>query len=257
MGFRAFFQEVGQDLRKNEGGPVWDWRDFFSLIAISALLTTFYYWGRPRFYRRSMQRDMAQWLETGGDDLLYGILPYGYWGVASVVIRMVIPCLIIVFIYREDIRDYGYRIRGAVKDGKIYLFLYAVMFPVVLGVSYTKPFQRKYPFYDNAMLGLEHFATYQLFYGVQFIALEAFFRGFMLFALARRFGYYAIPIMTIPYCMIHFGKPAAETFGAIIAGLALGYLAMKSKSWVYGAALHWGIGITMDLLAIMHKGGFK
>jgi membrane protease YdiL (CAAX protease family) len=57
--------------------------------------------------------------------------------------------------------------------------------------------------------------------------------------------------------MIHFGKPVAETFGAIIAGLALGYLAMKSRSWVYGACLHWGVGITMDLLAVLQKGGFK
>jgi uncharacterized protein len=257
MGLRAFFQEVGADLRHNDGGPTWDWRDFFSLIAISALLTVFYYWGRPRFYRRNMQRPMSQWLETGGDDLLFGVLPYSYWAVASLVIRVAIPCLIIIFVFKEPIRDYGYRLKGAVSHGKIYLLLYAVMFPVVLGVSYTRSFQHKYPFYKNAMLGAEHFLTYQIFYGVQFIALEAFFRGFMLFALHRRFGYYAIPIMTIPYCMIHFGKPPAETFGAIIAGLALGYLALKSKSWVYGAALHWGIGITMDLLAILQKGGFK
>ena len=40
-------------------------------------------------------------------------------------------------------------------------------------------------------------------------------------------------------------------------GLALGYLALKSKSWVGGALLHWSVGITMDLLAIFHKGGFK
>ena len=63
-------------------------------------------------------------------------------------------------------------------------------------------------------------------------------------------------IMTIPYCMIHFGKPMPETLAAIVAGLVLGYLALKSKSWLYGALLHWAIGITMDLLSIFHKGGF-
>ena len=257
MGPRAFFQELAADLHKNEGGPRWDWRDFSSLIAISALLSVFYYWGRPRFYRANLQRDLASYFDTGGDDLLYGVLPYSYWAVASIVIRVLIPCAIILFIFREPLRDYGYRIRGSVAHGKIYLLLYAVMFPVVLGVSFTRAFQRKYPFYDNAMLGIEHFVTYQVFYGVQFVALQAFFRGFVLFALHRRFGYYAIPIMTVPYCMIHFGKPMAETFGAIIAGLVLGYLALKSKSWVYGAALHWGVGITMDLLAILQKGGFK
>ena len=79
----------------------------------------------------------------------------------------------------------------------------------------------------------------------------------MLFALFKRFGYYSVMIMVIPYCMIHFGKPVAETFGAIIAGVALGYLALKSKSWFYGGLLHWSVGITMDIMAIMQRGGFK
>ena len=77
--------------------------------------------------------------------------------------------------------------------------------------------------------------------------------GFLVFALFKRFGYYAVPIMTIPYCMIHFDKPAAEVFGAIVAGMALGYLALRSKSWLPGAVLHWAVGISMGVRATLSR----
>ena len=62
--------------------------------------------------------------------------------------------------------------------------------------------------------------------------------------------------MVIPYTMIHFGKPAPETFAAILAGFILGYLALKSRSFLWGWMLHWGVAITMDLLVIGREFGF-
>jgi membrane protease YdiL (CAAX protease family) len=168
-----------------------------------------------------------------------------------------LPCLIIIYVFKDSVSAYGYRFIRGVSHARIYLALYLGMLPVVVWASTLESFQRKYPFYKEAILGLDHFVLYQLCYGVQFLALEAFFRGFMLFALAKRFGYHAVFIMTVPYCMIHFGKPLPETVGAIFAGIALGYLALRSRSWVYGALLHWSVGISMDLLAIFHRGGFE
>ena len=108
-----------------------------------------------------------------------------------------------------------------------------------------------------AINGWDHFFAWQLCYRTQFFALEAFFRGFLLFALFKRFGYYSILIMVMPYCMIHFGKPILETLGAIVAGSVLGYLALKSKTWLHGALLHCSVGFLMDLFAIFQRGGFR
>ncbi len=72
--------------------------------------------------------------------------------------------------------------------------------------------------------------------------------------LARRFGILGVAIMTVPYTMIHFGKPAPEAFAAIIAGLALGYLALRSKSFVPGIFLHVSVAITMDMLVLWRLG---
>jgi membrane protease YdiL (CAAX protease family) len=56
--------------------------------------------------------------------------------------------------------------------------------------------------------------------------------------------------MIVPYCMIHFQKPMAETFGAIIAGLVLGTLAMRTRSIWGGVAIHAAVALTMDVLAL-------
>ncbi|MCA9320336.1 MAG: CPBP family intramembrane metalloprotease, partial [Planctomycetes bacterium] len=59
----------------------------------------------------------------------------------------------------------------------------------------------------------------------------------------------AIFVMVIPYAMIHFTKPMPEAFGAIFAGVALGYLAMRTRSFYGGILLHYAVALTMDLLA--------
>lgn len=255
-GIRGIVDNVVADMRSNNGGPTFTGRDLFTLVSISVILTIFYYYGRPGYLRRNHWDEAAELFGWDRGHEYFELVPYMWWAVTSIVIRMVLPCLIIVFVFKDHTRNYGYRIKGEVGHARIYLLMYAVMLPVVVAASFLPGFQDEYPLYAGAIGGIDHFAIYQVCYGIQFIALEAFFRGFIIFALFKRFGYYSVVIMTIPYCMIHFGKPMPETLAAIVAGLVLGYLALKSKSWLYGALLHWAIGITMDLLSIFHKGGF-
>jgi membrane protease YdiL (CAAX protease family) len=59
--------------------------------------------------------------------------------------------------------------------------------------------------------------------------------------------------MCVPYCMIHFGKPYLEASGAIIAGVVLGSLSMRTKSIYAGFLVHVTVALTMDLLALDHR----
>ena len=88
------------------------------------------------------------------------------------------------------------------------------------------------------------------------MGLEFFFRGFLVWGLRRRFGAYAIVVMTIPYCMIHFGKPLPETLASIIAGLALGFMSLRTSSIVLGAAIHMTVALSMDFASMWQKGWF-
>jgi membrane protease YdiL (CAAX protease family) len=83
------------------------------------------------------------------------------------------------------------------------------------------------------------------------IAWEFIWRGFMLFGLEEKFGYYAVLIQMIPFLILHNGKPAAETFGAIVAGLALGILALKTRSVLYCIITHAGVMFSIDLVSTL------
>src|SRR4030095_13366323 len=58
-----------------------------------------------------------------------------------------------------------------------------------------------------------------------------------------------------PYCMIHYGKPYLETSSAIIAGVVLGSLAMRTHSIYAGFLVHATVAVTMDILALDHRHG--
>ena len=133
------------DLKNNEGGRAMDWRTLFILLIIPVLLTIFYYFGRPDFFRRNYW----EWgLETFGGDWPYqGILPYGYWAAASLVLRVVIPILIIVLILRHSPRDYGFKIVGLMRHVPIYAGLLLIMLPLLYLASTQENFQ--YSFMDD------------------------------------------------------------------------------------------------------------
>jgi hypothetical protein len=211
------------------------------------LLTVFFYYGRDGFYRDVLAERVELWL---GPSEYLALLPYAYWAVAAVVIRVAIPLLAIVWLVGDAPADYGYRLRGAGSHAGVYVLLLAIALPFVLLASSRPSFQETYPFYRGAISGGWHFWGYETLYLLQFVSIEAFFRGFLLFGLAPRFGNAAILVMTIPYCMIHFGKPAPEALGAIAAGIVLGVLALRCRSFVPGIFLHCAVALAMDVLAV-------
>ncbi len=91
-------------------------------------------------------------------------------------------------------------------------------------------------------------------YWLQFCALEFFFRGFLLNGLVPRLGYASIFAMVLPYNMLHYGKPMPEALAAIVGGIVLGTLALKTRSIWLGASRHISIALTMDLCALGHMG---
>jgi membrane protease YdiL (CAAX protease family) len=231
-----------------------DRRTIVVFVVATVLLVVFEYWGLPsRFAGTSMHDAVADRL---GADEWYDMIPYLYWGVSSLVLRVLVPLAVIALVLRERPGEWGFRITGQWKHIKPYVVFLVVMIPVLFLASQLQSFQDKYPFYDGAVAGGWHFWGFQLAYGLQFVGVEAFFRGFLLFGLERRFGWYAIGVMVIPYVMIHFGKPAPETFAAIVAGTLLGWMALRSRSFLWGAALHWSVAITMDAFVIGHELGF-
>ncbi|MCX8481724.1 MAG: CPBP family glutamic-type intramembrane protease, partial [Sediminibacterium sp.] len=139
----------------------------------------------------------------------------------------------------------------------LYICMLIVMIPIVYIVSANKSFQKIYPYFQppkGQLMPL--FLYWQMVYFTTFLATEFFYRGFILHGLKYQFGIYAIFIMVIPYCCVHFHKPIAEAFASIIAGIILGILSLKSNSIIWGVLIHYSVAICMDLMALWREGYF-
>jgi uncharacterized protein len=157
--------------------------------------------------------------------------------------------------FGETVREYGVKLTGWTSGWKIYLVFVAIMVPVVIVMSAEPHFQKTYPFYRWVPEhGWKKLLVWELAYAVQFLALEFFFRGFMVHGLKHRFGVYSVCVMTVPYCMIHFGKPLPECLASVIAGLMLGLMSLKTRSVWLGAALHVSVAWGMDFCALVRSG---
>ncbi len=179
-----------------------------------------------------------------------------FWAIV-VISAYVVPALVVVkLVFREHLRDYGLRVRGIVPHLRTYASLYAIVAPFLVLASFSASFQEKYPFFHPAAGHSLWPAMYAwwLLYWLQFCALEFFFRGFLLHGIAPRLGWAAIFAMALPYNMLHYGKPMPEALAAIVGGIVLGSLSLKTRSVWWGAALHISIAITMDVCALTHAG---
>ncbi len=189
-------------------------------------------------------------------DTFYPLYSYLWWGGWHIIAFVIIPVLVIKFVFKEPVRDYGLRI-GALGKHKLWYFLLGV--PIVffaLLASFREDFVSHYPFYSMAHRSWVDLLAWQLIYSIQFFCVEFFFRGFLLQSCRIPLGANAIFVMCLPYMMIHFQKPWLEASGAILFGLFLGILAMRSRTIWGGVMVHIAIALTMDLAAMAQTSGF-
>ncbi len=255
-------QEAHQHMAASAGV---DWRVVLVLVTTAVSLTLQEYvfqsvhltWAMNLLENLGIERTVGTkvWSRIGAPENaeLAGLI---FWAVGTLITYVVIPVLLIKLVFRERLRDYGLKVHGMFAGCWIYLIFFAALFPCLLHLAQTAGFQAKYPFYDLAPGESlwPRFAVWEVFYTMQFFCLEFFFRGFVLHGTRRRFGAYAIFVMMVPYCMIHFGKPMPETFGAIGAGIILGFMSLKTRSVWLGAVLHVAVALSMDLLSLWNQG---
>ena len=178
-----------------------------------------------------------------------------WWALVSITCYVLIPAISILAL-RGSFLDYGAGRPVTASSWKPYAVLFGLSAPFILAASFLPGFQAKYPFYHLAEGESiwPYLAVFWVLYVLQFVALELFFRGYLLFGLSPRLGVAAVFVMVVPYTMIHFTKPFAEALSAIIGGTVLGFLSLKTHSVWWGAALHIAIAMTMDVLALWHVG---
>ena len=179
-----------------------------------------------------------------------------WWAVFTITGYLGLPLAWCLATRQSLLDNLGWRLGKSRRHVPIYGAMALIMILVLTWATRQPEFLDRYPFYhipDDVDLW-PRFFLWELFYLIQFIALESFFRGFLLYRLANSLGSLAVPVAMVPYCMIHFGKPAPEAFASILAGLGLGLMSLQTRSVWPGAVLHISVALTMDFASLIHEG---
>ncbi len=211
-------------------------------LSVAALQTLSFYFTSRRFFRENLFESFQNYSDPY-------LLEYLYWFIGDFFTFFILSLLIIKFGLKEKLSDFGFKI-GDYKIGlSIALFFIFVMVIIIWFVSATPSFAEKYPHLSSAKTNWNTFLIFESGMLIYMIAWEFIWRGFMLFGLEKKFGYYSVLIQMIPFVILHNGKPFLETFGAIFGGIALGILALRTRSFYYCVITHIGVMYSIDLIS--------
>jgi membrane protease YdiL (CAAX protease family) len=213
-------------------------------VSVAVLQTISWYYTSRNFFRINI----FPIYQNDPDVYLY---EYLYWFIGDFFTLFILTVIVIKFILKEDLKNYGLQI-GELKPGLIFSSIFLlVMIILIWFFSATPSFTEKYPHLLSTRTDWGSFYIYEIGMLIYMVSWEFIWRGFMLFGLKEKFGYYAVLIQMIPFVILHNGKPVAETFGAIAGGIALGILAFRTNSIFYCVITHAGVMFAIDLISTL------
>jgi uncharacterized protein len=211
-------------------------------ISVAILQTISFYFTSRRFFRANLFEQFQNYSDPY-------LLEYLYWFIGDFFTFFILGIIIIKFGFKEKLSDYGLQL-GDIKIGLSFSLLFLlVMIIFIWFVSATPAFAEKYPHLSSAKSDWNTLFIYEAGMLLYMFAWEFIWRGFMLFGLEKKFGGYAVLMQMIPFVILHNGKPFLETFGAIFGGIALGILALRTRSFYYCVVTHIGVMFSIDVIS--------
>ena len=172
-------------------------------------------------------------------DYYHKIFSNKYWD--RVVLYLIVPLLFIIIVFRENPREYGFSF-GDWKAGLAITAL-GILFMAFIIYYLGRGNDDMRTYYASHTNGLP-WTTF-----LDLIGWEFLFRGWILFGYARKFGHDALWLQAVPFALMHVGKPEVETLSTIFGGFAFGWVAWRTKSFVWPFLIHWFISTFVILVA--------
>lgn len=211
------------------------------LVTMTVLMVTWKYFGSPEFY----EEWIAKRISLGGDPK---VLAAVHCFLASFVLLGLIPALIVKFVFRERLADYGVQL-GIRKRTFRTMAIFVPIFLVCGHMGSFNPAMQAYYPIPNAHVGMSgamfalHAAAYFLFY----LGWEFGFRGFLQIGLRGSMGEVsALLVQVLASVALHFGRPASETYLSILGGILWGVLVFRTRSLLSGLVQHFTLALSLD-----------
>ncbi len=220
-------------------------REIVLVFIVTAVLNTItHYYSSRKFFRT----ELAQYFQ---DSFYLNLYEYLFWFFGDFTVLFVFTILIILFFHKNKLSEFGISF-GDYKLGlKVTGLTVLIFIPILWLVSSLDGFITTQPHLQQAKSYWDIFFIYELGMLVYMIGWEFIWRGYMLFGLEKKFGFYTVFIQMIPFVILHFGKPEIETFGAIFGAIGLGILALKTRSFIYCVLIHFLIMLSIDLISVL------
>ena len=213
------------------------------LLVVPIVLMLWVYYGKQAAFDELFGQVGGSW----GQDACSAIYEYS----TAFLLMFVVPAFIVKVVFKSGLRDFGLQL-GDARWGFRFV---AIALPVLLLAAYVGSLdpavREEYPLAKSMIGDVPTFLVVEVFYLFYYLGWEFLFRGFMLFGLEKYGALAAILVQTIPSTIVHIGKPASESFAAIVAGLVFGYLAVRTRSILYPLILHAAVGIGTDVFVAL------
>ena len=157
----------------------------------------------------------------------------------ELIYYLLIPLAAGWLLFRDKPWDYGIRIGRWKSSIILTLVCLAAMALILYGTGKIPEFRSYYHMHVIDWPELLLKAALYMF------AWEFLFRGYMLFGLEKSIGKNAIFVQTIPFVLLHLGKPFLETLFCIPGGFIFGYIAYRTRSFLPCFIIHFGIKAMM------------
>lgn len=219
------------------------------MLTARPLLARFFHTRMKKLAQNSFQFDWKIVTVTVASTLLLIIDRYyiftGWKPLDGTILYLLVPLAIILFVFWENPRDYGFQLGDWRAGLTITVGCLVIILPLLwLFVRYDPAMREYYHSLNGPTLPLYTF--------FDLLGWEFLFRGLLTFAYVRKFGPEGLWLQAVPFAIAHISKPGLETLSTIFGGFAFGWIAWRTKSFLYPLLIHW----TIFTFVVLVAGGF-
>ena len=156
------------------------------------------------------------------------------------ILYLLIPLFFVIVVFRESPREYGFTLGDWRAGLVITLGGMVLMTPIIWYQARLDPTMQSY--YEGMTANLPWNTFLEL------LGWEYLFRGWIIFGYVRKFGPEALWLQAVPFALAHISKPEIETLSTIFGGFAFGWVAYRTRSFLYPFLIHWYI-FTLTVVA--------
>ena len=230
---------------KEEIKALWEKSDknaVLGILYITLILAIYFYFGIADFFANMFPNT---------ENLDYW--KYIYHNVVPLFLFFGLGLIFVKYVLKGSLKDFGLT-AGDYKLGIKLCLIFTPLF-IIAGLSTVTDsgMNTMYPLARYVIdAPFQYVLLYYISYLCYYIGWEFLFRGIGMFSISKKSGVFvAITVTTMISALVHssiagFGKPLTETFSAIPAGIAFGYIAYKTRSIWYSFYMHVLVGFSTD-----------